>query len=278
MACNRRRCKAWSARIAAGTFHPIDRRTPEEKTMKFTPFAMLFAALLTCGASWAGHRPLQEWRYTTTDRQALDTTSYHGSAIGRRTGVDANNDLFVITTQYGNTPCMVVTKVSGEAGTVLWRRDFCGGDGEALAVDAAGDVVVAGIQNRLGYVAKLAGNDGHTLWAYAPPTGLLAAVSVGLDGNGNPIVLGVDGTTVVVTKFAAASGVVVWTSRETAAGLSSIRGFAVNAAGASAYSYSTVDAQENPHGFTASVDAGGTRRWTVAGGTVQAVFGNSDVY
>ena len=240
-------------------------------------------SLVAAPSAFAGHRPQQEWRYTTSDSQQLANANPFAADAGRRSGVDANSNLFIVSNRSGTTACMVVTKVAVDTGAATWRRDLCGADGQSLAVDAAGNVVVGGIQNGAVFIVKLAGSNGQTIWTSSvATTGPALGSYVGLDGSGNPIVASVDGNSaVLVSRLSGTSGTVAWTARESTPDLSrcGFRGIAVNAAGASAYSYCWIDAQGASHLATSAVDTSGTRRWTVPGaGKVQAVFANGDVY
>jgi hypothetical protein len=125
---------------------------------------------------------------------------------------------------------LFVVKLSGGTGTELWRRSFSGTDpsfqtmAEAVAVDAAGDVFVAGhLTNRNTeddwLVVKLAGATGADLWSreVSGTAGFSfdRATSLALDSAGDAIVAGfVDsGSTnhdFTVLRLAGASGAELW--------------------------------------------------------------------
>jgi outer membrane protein assembly factor BamB len=130
----------------------------------------------------------------------------------------------------------VAVALSGDDGAILWERriagDDAGDDGlESLAVDAAGNVVVAGQSSNLatgldGLVMKLAAATGATLWRRDLDGGGLAsddALDVKLLSNGDVLVAGrvsPDDTRgpFAVWRLAAATGATLWEANIDGAG------------------------------------------------------------
>jgi outer membrane protein assembly factor BamB len=127
-----------------------------------------------------------------------------------------------------------VVKLDSGDGSAVWSRQLgtnTHDQADALDVDGAGNVIVAGYTNgslygaSAGnsdvYVAKLAAADGEVAWAKQFGTaGFERVTSVKADASGNAVVTGhtpgslyattAGGNDVYVVKFAAADGAVVW--------------------------------------------------------------------
>ena len=101
-----------------------------------------------------------------------------------------------------------------------WSDGGAGSEGSALAVDHAGDVIVAGSSFASGggfAVVKFAGSDGHIIWQKdLMLVGYAAATDVVLDGAGNAYVTGTavggmsTGRTMYTAKFRASDGKRLW--------------------------------------------------------------------
>ncbi|HSP95734.1 MAG TPA: PQQ-binding-like beta-propeller repeat protein [Candidatus Dormibacteraeota bacterium] len=128
--------------------------------------------------------------------------------------IDGAGDIAVAGTSVGvSTNSMHATKLNGPTGAVMWSADGLPGSSNAVAIDGANDVIIAGAGNVGFAVAKLAGTDGTVLWQYVIPGGIAFAVTV--DANGDVIAAGYalnvpndDDATVV--KLDGATGVELW--------------------------------------------------------------------
>ncbi len=166
-----------------------------------------------------------------------------GSAddIAYAVAVDAVDNVFVAGTSTGaweNGKDFYTVKYNA-AGDRQWlkRYNYGSGNGEdvalAVAVDAAGDVIVTGYSSNSSdkdfYTAKYAGADGALIWSdrYGNNNGRDdAALAIALDPAGNAVVTGYSGATpgsvaggeVRVIKYAAATGDRLWTKAESGSG------------------------------------------------------------
>src|SRR5512143_213196 len=144
--------------------------------------------------------------------------SYGGGATppggGPLLAIDAAGDIAVAGSSLGATTySMHVTKLNGPTGAVMWSTDTVPGSSNAVAVDGAHNVVVAGAGNVGFAVAKLAGTDGTVLWQYVIPSGIAFAVAV--DANGDVLAAGYalnppNDYDATVVKLDGATGMELW--------------------------------------------------------------------
>ena len=91
-----------------------------------------------------------------------------------------------------------VSKYSGESGALLWEQRIGTGSNYsdtafAIAADANGDVIAAGVLDSDFYTAKYAGSDGHLLWEKrynGSGNDRDVATNLAIDPSGNVIVIG----------------------------------------------------------------------------------------
>jgi hypothetical protein len=145
--------------------------------------------------------------------------------------VDASLNVVVagVTLHRGATPAFTVVKLNGASGDELWRRDIHGtadegGFANALAVDAAENVLAAGVTENTGTsadftVVKLSGVNGAELWRRVingTGNGGDSADSIAVDAAGNVFAAGcIDCRTdprshLTVVKLDGANGVERW--------------------------------------------------------------------
>jgi hypothetical protein len=157
--------------------------------------------------------------------------SSNASDVAAQVIYDAAGDIIVTGSNRDDSTRsdMLTIKYSGTDGTVIWRKRYNGpanGDdvGEAVAVDASGNVVVTGssewdtdsggwVRLTQYYTAKYAAADGALLWEKrSRPSGSDAAHAVAVDGGGNVVVTGVTCCEYnsYTAKYAAADGVLLW--------------------------------------------------------------------
>lgn len=124
---------------------------------------------------------------------------------------------------------MTTIKYSGADGSVLWGPLTVPGspaEGDALAVDVSGNVVVAGTVGNLATAndfatIKYRGTDGTVLWGpvffdgQAHSSDFVYALGVGLDASGNAVVGGTSTTTargrqIAVLKYDGLTGATLW--------------------------------------------------------------------
>ena len=134
--------------------------------------------------------------------------------------LDAAGGIFVLgasTNASGGTDIRVI-KYSA-AGTLVWQQAFAAGEGYALVVDAANNVLLAGYSTGATTdfrVLKLSGANGSTLWQRSYDGGRNdAAQAIALDDQGNAYVTGhsqnaAGRTTFKTIKYAAADGATLW--------------------------------------------------------------------
>jgi cysteine-rich repeat protein len=147
--------------------------------------------------------------------------------------VDGSGNVVVVgqLDNMGTGPDMAVAKLDGATGSVLWRNDVNGTDvrwggwafdnGNAVAIDSAGNVLVAG-QTDNSYpngddftVVKLGGADGSELWrsgADAHHSYDEEALDVAVDATGDVVAAGrFDGYgSFAVRKISGADGTIQW--------------------------------------------------------------------
>jgi uncharacterized delta-60 repeat protein len=129
-----------------------------------------------------------------------------------------------ITINSGSDIDWTVVKLAAADGSVVWRRDFNGTVGQfefpvAVAVDGAGDVLVAGaLHNRpSGFdfvVLKLSGANGGELWRAQPAPSAVdsfnLALAVAVDADGNVTAAGNLDEAFTVVRFAKTTGAPMW--------------------------------------------------------------------
>jgi len=169
-------------------------------------------------------------KYSGVDGTVLWQRRYNGPGNAddevRALAVDASGNVVVAGRSPGANPwCEFYTaKYAAADGALLWEKRY--GDNnddsaEAVAVDSAGNVVMAGgFGYSSYYTAKYAAADGSLLWERRYQGGFNRALAVGIDANNNVIVTGTAGT----IKYLA-NGAAVWTNTVSANAL------AVDAAG-----------------------------------------------
>ncbi len=144
--------------------------------------------------------------------------------------LDANDNVAI--TGYmrdaGGRHDMLTTKFAAD-GTFVWQKSFAGTPdlydrAFAIAVDSAGNVIVSGgSQNGSNsdfYTLKYAAANGDVLWTNrynGPGNGDDNAIAVGVDANGDVVILGTSAASgqndILTLKCAAADGAVVWEQR-----------------------------------------------------------------
>lgn len=154
------------------------------------PFLYFFGPFLThaevIGAKWGR-------QYDGTDYPSIfgENSSFDQ---GRAVTVDLEGNALVAAQSDG----FHVSKYSGQNGALLWEQRIGTGSNYsdtafAIAADAKGDVIAAGVLDTDFYTAKYAGSDGHLLWAKRY-NGIGddrdAAISLAIDPSGNVIVTG----------------------------------------------------------------------------------------
>ena len=161
-------------------------------------------------------------------RRTFDGPLWNDEAIA--VAVDGSNNAIVVGRVVTPTGWDVqVLKYAG-AGTLLWSYRYDGAahlddSATAIAVDADGNVIVAGATGVDGprFTAfKLAGGDGHLLWAHVVPKaesgGNDAAFAVAIAANGDAVVGGqwTSGSSAGARtlRLASADGGVVWEALE----------------------------------------------------------------
>lgn len=140
--------------------------------------------------------------------------------------VDGSGDVVAAAESY-------VEKLRGGDGGTVWGPIFGSLNTEALALDAQGDVLLAGIEGVAFAVAKLRGTNGTTAWSASLGAG--RALAVRADASGDVLAAGVlevnGGERIVVVKLDGDDGSTSWTriapGRAPAAGVS----LAIDAAG-----------------------------------------------
>jgi len=145
--------------------------------------------------------------------------------------VDEGDDVFVTGDGAFPTPKMTTYKLEGADGSVAWGPALVQGSGnyfdqgEALAVDEAGDVFVGGVVYNLGTsydmaTVKYRGSDGSVLWGPvlfdgdAHESDYVYTLGLGIDTAGNVVVGGTSdrGSSgdAVLLKYEAATGSTLW--------------------------------------------------------------------
>lgn len=174
---------------------------------------------------------------------------------------------------------VVVVKLAGETGRLLWRSDLDSAwDTKSIAIDAAGDVYLAvrtSGTNTSGFgVVKLAGSTGEPIWlareGATDGTGE-EALRVFLDGSGAVFAAGITRDLArpptmpvfTVVRLDAATGTRVWSYRAPAKRGSAARALALDPAGTLIATGYTSGAATCADGVAVGLDAAtGTRRWS----------------
>jgi hypothetical protein len=172
-------------------------------------------------------------KYAAADGALLWERRYNGPGNGRdlaqAIAVDASDNVVVTGTSFADDSTDFYTvKYAGADGAMLWEKRY-NGSGEdraqtaALALDAAGNVVVAGSStgsenNRDALTIKYAGADGAFLWEhrYDGPAHLEDGVkAVAVDASGNVVVTGLSIDSLFyhnayTAKYAGTNGALLW--------------------------------------------------------------------
>ncbi|HYE92975.1 MAG TPA: hypothetical protein VEA38_18235, partial [Terriglobales bacterium] len=190
----------------------------------------LFAAVVaaTCLPAVQAAAPTVIWGVTTL-------SAYGGvSGASPMAAADDAGNVYVLSTQGDRSSgCMVTLKYRASDGAVAWRREACGSFftfGRAIAVDAAGDVVVAGSTGGDTRIVKYAGGDGAVRWdrMAGNPQGHDSAHALALDSSGDVYVLGtvaLPDVDLQVMRLSGSTGATAWTrtidngAEETPAGI-----------------------------------------------------------
>ncbi|HZJ14201.1 MAG TPA: immunoglobulin-like domain-containing protein [Chthoniobacteraceae bacterium] len=175
-------------------------------------------------------------KYAREDGTVLWQRSYDGAAHMLDNvydmAVDAQGNIFVTgyTQTAAGTEDIYSAKYAGTDGTLIWQRTYNGpannnDDGNALALDANGDVIVAGSSFGAAfdiYTAKYAGISGALIWEKIISTNNGdAARDVAVDANGDVFITGGGGgaaTDVYTVKFRGGDGQELWRRTYSSAG------------------------------------------------------------
>ncbi|PYM86695.1 MAG: hypothetical protein DME09_01890 [Candidatus Rokuibacteriota bacterium] len=159
------------------------------------------------------------WRETT------DTSDR--TPVARAVAIDGAGNVLAAGLRAGGFQIFMVRKYDGASGALVWEGQVSGGtnpvgQGKAVAVDGAGNVVAAGVANTGGnfVVATLDGSSGGELWVHSIPCCGIANACCGVANA-----LAIDGANVVaagratnkpqtnnfaVVKLDGASGAELW--------------------------------------------------------------------
>ena len=185
------------------------------------------------------------------------------------------------TWTYYDSSRLAVVRLAGASGDELWRQRFAGDTAaatseledlvnaaDAIAIDAAGDIVLAGKlydavyiwddEQEYGYwtqraqptVLKLAAADGAELWrrdGFATPFKALA-----LSGTGDPLVLGLRPGSLDVQRLDGASGASMWSAAYPVGETSELIGGALVIDGAERLTASALEWRAAPDGAAAA--------------------------
>jgi len=173
-------------------------------------------------------------KYASANGSVLWSRRYSGSGDGddvaADVAVDSAGDVVVTGVIQGrNSRDFYTAKYDGDTGSVLWDRTYDGpGGGEdaatAVAVDAAGNVIVTGVSQSNGngdfYTVKYAAADGAELWSTRQDgsgNGEDRAYDVAVDADGSVVVTGSSAGSqnldLYIVKYAAADGKEIWDER-----------------------------------------------------------------
>ncbi len=152
--------------------------------------------------------------------------------VGSAVAADASGDVVVVGTSYGAGGYNIYTaKFAGADGELLWDHSYDGplhdfDYGDAVALDAAGNVFVAGHSTGVAsgldfYTAKYDGTSGNPLWEKrydGPVNSDDTTSSLALDSSGNVVVAGTSvgifgNQDYYLAKYYSANGHLIWESR-----------------------------------------------------------------
>jgi hypothetical protein len=163
------------------------------------------------------------WRRIVHGLQRRSEESVSALALDRVGDIIAVGGLEGGTTNpFRDTGDFAVVKLAQDSGVERWRFTFDGSAGDfdyatGVAVDAAGDVIAAGVSNGVVTVIKLAGSDGQLRW-HRDIDAARNTYSVTVDGNGDALVavdtIEDNGNDFGVFKLAGNTGDVLWSARE----------------------------------------------------------------
>jgi len=185
-------------------------------------------------------------KYSGANGALLWRKRFDGRASGndepRSLAIDGSGDVIVVGySNNGTNNDYYTAKYSGSSGTIIWERVYDGpgqsdDEANAVAVDAAGNVIVTGFSVGDGgtndyYTVKYRGTDGGLVWEkrYNGPAGADVgsifgampgdiAYAVAVDGDGNAVVTGSScssrfNTDYYTARYAAADGALLWEKR-----------------------------------------------------------------
>jgi len=163
--------------------------------------------------------------------ERLFDSSYQGQDVATSLAVDAGGNAVVTgTSKKGVSDEFVyhdhdyhTIKYAASDGAILWETRYDSWDSgddfaNAVAVDAAGNVVVTGSSARgegewfaapNSYTAKYAAADGALLWERQDLQGA-GSVALGVDGNGDAVITGTRFAGFYTAKYRAADGAKLW--------------------------------------------------------------------
>jgi hypothetical protein len=228
----------------------------------------------------AGDAGAERWRVVIAGTEPGTQNRRADQAIA--VAVDAAGDVVAVgstaNAAFGVVDFTVV-KLAGANGAELWRYVFpagLSGQTNAVAVDAAGDVVAAGLSSNSpsAYdftVVKIAGSSGAELWRYIlnPANEIDEAQAVTVDSAGDVVAVGTIQTTdtgsdFTVVKLAGGSGAELWRTILNGPANSSDEAFAVavDAAGDVLAAGLTSNSATEVDGFVVKLaGASGTEQW-----------------
>jgi hypothetical protein len=172
------------------------------------------ALALACLEASAASPPAQLWSITPSGSYA--------TGWSQSLAVDAAGNAFVVGRRADSTQeCIVVRKYAAATGAQAWSKEVCGpvlssGERQGIAVDAAGNVVVAGSVTGSTRVLKLEGATGNAFWdrSFATPPNPVATWALELDGAGNAVLAArakIDGLfSTKIIKYASDDGRTLW--------------------------------------------------------------------
>lgn len=137
---------------------------------------------------------------------------------GRLAAADARGDVVLVAAQGDAAEgCLVTFRYSGASGALAWRREACAtgaANAVAVAVDATGDVLMAGNAGGAFRLIKYSGSSGAPMWEQRAAGGALdIAWGLALDPAGNVLLMGKAAgasTEVWVAKHRGADGSLAW--------------------------------------------------------------------
>lgn len=137
---------------------------------------------------------------------------------GKLAAADARGDIALAAAQGdGAEGCLVTFKYSGASGALVWRREACvagAANAVAVAMDAAGNVIMAGNANGGFRLIKYAGASGSPMWEQRAAGGALdIAWGLALDPAGDVFLMGKaagPSTEVWVAKHRGSDGSLAW--------------------------------------------------------------------